>query len=262
MRAVIACVEFDDYLAVSLPAWQQVLDPEVHLVVVTAPHDIATKAVATECAVPVIETMAWDTDGASFNLAAFALARYAQSPQVDPRIARRAGGAGHQILLHLQAQAGGQDNPLADVEACAAIVYAGLEHPRSMQDPAIRPLLVAAAERTIDTFAADEGFAPRDPAGGPRRPRSPNAQALVAAALSRLIQRGYGRDRLTPPHLRPPPAPAHRRAAGRRRPAPATPGRLRPRPAHTPGRPKRYRRRLAGCARTPTGDVVALAGLG
>ena len=70
MRAVIACVEFDDYLAVSLPAWQQVLDPEVHLVVVTAPHDIATKAVAAECAVPVIETMAWYTDGASFNLAA------------------------------------------------------------------------------------------------------------------------------------------------------------------------------------------------
>lgn len=135
-------------------------------------------------------------------LAALALARYAQSPQVDPRMARRAASAGHQILLQLQAQAGGQDNPLADIEACAAIVYAGLEHPRSKQDPAIRPLLVAAADRAIAAFTADEGFAPRDPAGGPGRPRSPNGQALVAAALSRLLQRGYGHDRLTPQLVR------------------------------------------------------------
>ncbi len=135
-------------------------------------------------------------------LAAFALARYAQAPRVDPRIARRAAGAGHQILLQLQAQVGGQDNPLADVQACAAIVYAGLEHPRSMQDPAIRPLLVAAAERAIDAFTAGAGFAPRDPAGRSGQPRSPNGQALVAAALSRLIQRGYRHERLTPQLVR------------------------------------------------------------
>ena len=135
-------------------------------------------------------------------LAAFALARYAQAPRVDPRIARRAAGAGYQILLQLQAGARGQENPLADVEACAAIVYAGFEHPQTMQDPAIRPLLAAAADRAIDAFTADDGFAPRDPASGPGRPRSPNGQALIAAALSRLIQRGYRHERLTPQLVR------------------------------------------------------------
>ncbi len=70
MRAVIACVNFDDYLAVTLPAWQEVLGPDVHLVVVTAPDDLATKAVARANAVPVIETEAWYANGAAFNLAA------------------------------------------------------------------------------------------------------------------------------------------------------------------------------------------------
>ena len=135
-------------------------------------------------------------------LAAYALARYAQAPRVDPRIARQAAGAGHQILLQLQAGAGGEDNPLAEVEACAAIVYAGYEHPQPRQDPVIRPLLVAAADRAIDSFTADEGFAPRDPAGGPGRLRSPNRQALIAAALSRLLQRGYRHERLTPQLVR------------------------------------------------------------
>ena len=109
-------------------------------------------------------------------LAAYALARYAQAPRVDPRIARQAAGAGHQILLQLQAGAGGEDNPLAEVEACAAIVYAGYEHPQPRQDPVIRPLLVAAADRAIDSFTADEGFAPRDPAGGPADYARPTAR--------------------------------------------------------------------------------------
>ncbi len=135
-------------------------------------------------------------------MAAFALARYAQAPPVDPRTARQATGAGYQILLQLQAPAGGQDNPLADLEACAAIVLACFEIRQSVPDPAIRPLLAAAADRAIDAFIADEGSAPHNPAGGPGRPLSPNGQALVAAALSRLALRGYRHDRLTPQLVR------------------------------------------------------------
>ncbi len=70
MRAVIACVNFDDYLAVSLPAWQQVLGPDVDLWVVTAPEDDGTKAVAAGYGVQVLDTNVWYANGAAFNLAA------------------------------------------------------------------------------------------------------------------------------------------------------------------------------------------------
>ena len=69
MRAVIACVDFDDYLARSLPAWKEVLGYRVDLRVVTAPHDLATQKVAAENDVPTIITKAWYTSG-PFNLAA------------------------------------------------------------------------------------------------------------------------------------------------------------------------------------------------
>jgi len=69
MRAVIACVNFDDYLAISLPAWKTVLGPHVELRVVTAPHDLATQNVAADNHVPAILTKAWYTGG-PFNLAA------------------------------------------------------------------------------------------------------------------------------------------------------------------------------------------------
>ena len=59
MRAVIACVNFDDYLAISLPAWKTVLEPHYDLKVVTAPHDIATQKIAADNHIPVIETKAW-----------------------------------------------------------------------------------------------------------------------------------------------------------------------------------------------------------
>ncbi len=135
-------------------------------------------------------------------LAAFALAQYADAPSVDPLIARRASGASRQILLQLQVGVGGQDNPLADVEACGAIVYGGFQHVRTMQDPAIRPLLIPAAQRAIDAFTLETGFVQRDPATGQARPISPNGQALLAAALSRLLNRGYQPDRLTPQLVR------------------------------------------------------------
>jgi len=70
MRAVIACVDFDDYLARSLPAWKEVLGPRVDLWVVTSPEDDATKKVAAENRVQVLDTNAWHKDDAAFNLAA------------------------------------------------------------------------------------------------------------------------------------------------------------------------------------------------
>ena len=106
------------------------------------------------------------------------------------------------VLLQLQVGIGGIDNPLANVEACAAIVYAGFQHVRTMQDPAIRPILIPAAQRAIDAFTLEAGFAGRDPATGEARPISPNGQALLAAALSRLLNRGYEPDRLSPQLVR------------------------------------------------------------
>ena len=135
-------------------------------------------------------------------MAAFALARYADAPSVDPVFARRAASASRQILLQLQVGPGGEENPLANVEACAAIVYAGFEHERTMQDPAIRPLLIPAAERAIGAFTAEAGFVERNPATGEARPISPDGQALIAAAMSRLLNRGYQPDRLTPKLVR------------------------------------------------------------
>ena len=135
-------------------------------------------------------------------LAAFALAQYAEAPSVDPLTARRAGQASRQILLQLQVGPGAEDNPLADIEACAAIVYGGFQHVRTMQDPAIRPLLIPAAQRAIDAFSLEAGFVQRDPTTNEARPISPNGQALLAAALSRLLSRGYQHDRLTPQLVR------------------------------------------------------------
>ncbi len=69
MRAIIACVHFDDYLAISLPAWKQVLKPYCDLRVVTAPHDWATQKVAKDNHILTIQTKAWYIGG-PFNLAA------------------------------------------------------------------------------------------------------------------------------------------------------------------------------------------------
>jgi len=135
-------------------------------------------------------------------LAAFALARYAEAPSVDPVYARRAASASRQILLQLQVDPDSEENPLADVQVCAAIVYAGFEHVRTMQDPAIRPLLIPAAQRTIAAFTPKAGFVQRDPVTGEARPISPNGQALIAAAMSRLLNRGYQLDQLTPQLVR------------------------------------------------------------
>jgi hypothetical protein len=58
MRVVIPSVAYGDFLAVTLPAWQDFV-PEAEITVVTTPEDAATHAVARACGVTVFATDAW-----------------------------------------------------------------------------------------------------------------------------------------------------------------------------------------------------------
>lgn len=68
MRAVIPSVDYADFLAVTLPGWRRVL-PDAHLVVVTAPRDVETQAVARQHGVACLVTDAWYQEGAHFDKA-------------------------------------------------------------------------------------------------------------------------------------------------------------------------------------------------
>jgi hypothetical protein len=58
MRVVIPSVAYADFLAVTLPAWQQFV-PEAEVTVVTTPEDADTQAVARACGATVCPTEAW-----------------------------------------------------------------------------------------------------------------------------------------------------------------------------------------------------------
>jgi hypothetical protein len=68
MIALLTSVDYADYLAVTLPAWQRML-PTATLRVVTSRTDRATRRVAERLAAEVHQTNAWRADGATFNRA-------------------------------------------------------------------------------------------------------------------------------------------------------------------------------------------------
>lgn len=68
MRVVIPSLRYADYLAVTLPAWLALV-PRKRLVVVTAPEDTETAAVAAAHEVTLVVTDAWTRDGAVLNKA-------------------------------------------------------------------------------------------------------------------------------------------------------------------------------------------------
>ncbi len=69
MRIVVPAVDYADFLAVTLPAWRR-LFPAADLIVVTAPRDRRTAAIARDLGVGLVVTDAWHRDGAAFNKAA------------------------------------------------------------------------------------------------------------------------------------------------------------------------------------------------
>lgn len=66
MRVVIPSVDYADHLAVTLPAWQQLL-PGAAITVVTAPADAPTQALALELGARVVITSAWYEHGHTFD---------------------------------------------------------------------------------------------------------------------------------------------------------------------------------------------------
>jgi hypothetical protein len=68
MIALITSVDYADFLAVTLPAWKQLL-PDATIRVVTAPADRETQRVARQARADVYETTAWRSGRARFNRA-------------------------------------------------------------------------------------------------------------------------------------------------------------------------------------------------
>jgi hypothetical protein len=114
-------------------------------------------------------------------LAAWALARYCRVPGLDKEVAARMAGCSRRILDELGQVTQGELDPLASAVACAAIVHAVLEQRTSLDDEP--PHIVQAAAKVCDAWNRTSGFV--DVEEGSRVP--PHAQALIVAAMSRLL---------------------------------------------------------------------------
>jgi len=68
MIAVIPSVQYADFLAVTLPAWQRAL-PQATIRVVTSREDAETQRVCREAGVEAYQTGAWQADRATLNTA-------------------------------------------------------------------------------------------------------------------------------------------------------------------------------------------------
>jgi hypothetical protein len=104
-------------------------------------------------------------------LAAFALARYADAPQVDSSGAKDA----METSLHLLRNLSG-DHALRDLNVCAVVLYAACEL-QVTADPELVGMLASAAE-TLRRAAVDTTFADRPP----------HLRALLAGAMARSLQ--------------------------------------------------------------------------
>jgi hypothetical protein len=118
-------------------------------------------------------------------LAAWALARYGRLLGDAEPAARQAAAAAGQVLADLAQVAPGESDPQADPAACAAIVVAALEHPDLRGHREVPELLARARDRVRAAYTHENGFARVNDA-----PVTPNGQALIAWALSRLLVTG------------------------------------------------------------------------
>jgi hypothetical protein len=114
-------------------------------------------------------------------IAAFALLRYAQAPQLTEAQKRRARDTGEQILRMLSLVDDHEEPPLENAGACAAIVCAATEDRELAKDPDIGFIFRQAARIVRDAVAPVAG-------AGAAAPRTPHDRALVAAALGKLAR--------------------------------------------------------------------------
>jgi hypothetical protein len=112
-------------------------------------------------------------------IAAFALLRYAQAPQLTEAQKRRAHDTAGQILRMLSLVDDHEEPPLENAGACAAIVCAATEDRELATDPDIGFVFRQAARVVRDAVA---------PVAGAAAPRTPHDRALVAAALGKLAR--------------------------------------------------------------------------
>lgn len=70
MRVVLPSVDYADFLAVTLPAWRAALSADAEIIVVTAPADRDSQAVAAAHGARCCVTDAWYAGGAVFDKAA------------------------------------------------------------------------------------------------------------------------------------------------------------------------------------------------
>jgi hypothetical protein len=118
-------------------------------------------------------------------LAAWALARYGRLHGDAEPAARQAAEVAGRVLADLAQVAPGESDPQADTAVCAAIVIAVLEHPDLRGHTEVPELLARARDRVRAAYTRENGFAHLEDA-----PVTPNGQALIAWALSRLLVTG------------------------------------------------------------------------
>ena len=125
-------------------------------------------------------------------LVSWALSRYHRTPGVDAATAQSAGSAAVRMLLDLAANARTEQEVPASPDACAAIVYAILERPEVSSDADLVRVLQMATQRMVDAYQDGRGFLAPPAAGGDAEPLGGHGQALVAAALGRLLVEAPG----------------------------------------------------------------------
>jgi hypothetical protein len=118
-------------------------------------------------------------------LAAWALARYARLHGDAEPAAQRAAEAARQVLADLAQVAPSESDPLDDAVACAAIVVGVTEDPNLVGQPEVNELFVSARDHVRTVYTRENGFAGLDDAAV-----TPNGQALIAWAMSRLLASG------------------------------------------------------------------------
>lgn len=114
-------------------------------------------------------------------LTSFALSRYAAAPGAQEAIRSRAMHGSLRLLLELEQLAPGEDDPLHDLAACAAIIYAVTAHPEARRSERIAQLMNGAANQVIASLRDGRVVDPRT-----GRTVAPHAQAMAIGAAAKL----------------------------------------------------------------------------
>lgn len=116
-------------------------------------------------------------------LTSFALSCYAAAPGTHEAIRERALHGSLRLLIELEQIAPGEDDPLHDLAACAAIIYAGAAHPDAGRTDRVARLMTGAANQVIASIRDGRVIDPRT-----GRAVAPHAQAMTLGAAAKLAR--------------------------------------------------------------------------